>query len=421
MSTRQIKTTLAHRGYSLVKMSYPLFALAFLDLFSSSNWFDCDISWLGLPLILAILVASHIFLLYLQTDRAARVFYWLHRGKPPAIYLDWLEINETDNPVDTSIRLGLRNFKLSYVDELHLTIWGNLVFKSRLMTGSKIENGKQAVDADDVFKVPFGVISSSEQKQFIELVKSVRPDVVLGKRLEKKLSAKLVKGEDYIQALGAAFLLFVLFDLSHSMGGYLEMLKHYHLAQVVAREEMPSQAVREEKLKKATDQFERAEKMLDSPAGISLVKRTVLHKGVATAAVYQARADALWYLGKREEAIESLNTALEFYPKSLRMHLQLARWQIAVGKTREARKVISKMIEEHDDVLLPRLYMMVLTRQTSDDTRAKRYYEIYADQLDLQVFGDEPWWPPGGNRLLKDSWTRDDMHFVLDPMMLKGK
>lgn len=414
MATRQIKTTLAHRGYSLVKMSYPLFALAFLSLFSSSTWFDFDIFWLGLPLIVAILLASHIFLLFLQTDRAARLYYWIFRGKPPAIYLDWLAITESDNPRDTSIRLGLRNLYLKYTDELHLTIWGNLIFKSRAMTGSRVEDGKDIIDPDDVFKVPFGVISSNEQKKFVEMVQSVRPDVVLGKRLAKKLSAKLVKGEDYIQALGAAFLMFVLFDLSHSMFGYLEMLKHYHLAQVVARSDMPSQSVRDENMKKANHDFEIAETMLKSPPGISLVKRTVLDKGMATAAIYQARAEALWYLEKREQAILSLDKALEYYPKSLRMHLELARWQIACGKTAEARKIISQMIEEHDDVLLPRLYMMVLTQQSGDLVRAKRYYEIYSDMLDLEVFGEEPWWPPGGNRLLKDSWSRDDVHFILD-------
>lgn len=414
MATRQIKTTLAHRGYSLVKMSYPLFALAFLSLFSSSTWFDYDISWLGLPLILAILSASHIFLLFLQTDRAARLYYWIFRGKPPAIYLDWLAVTDCDDPRDTSIRLGLRHLKLSYTDELHLTIWGNLVFKSRAMTGSILEDGKDTVDPDDVFKVPFGVISSEEQKKFVALVQSVRPDVAIGRRLEKKLSAKLVKGEDYIQALGAAFLLFVLFDLSHSMCGYLEMLKHYHQSQVVARGEMPSQAVRDEKMKEANREFENAETMLNSPPGISLVKRTVLSKGVATAAIYQSRAEALWHLGQKEQAIESLNKALEFYPKSSRMHLELARWLISVGKIGEARKVLSKMIAEHDDVLLPRLYMMVLTQQSGDADRAKRYYEIYSDKLDLEVFGDEPWWPPGGNRLLKDSWSRDDVHFIFD-------
>jgi hypothetical protein len=147
------------------------------------------------------------------------------------------------------------------------------------------------------------------------------------------------------------------------------------------------------------------------------VKRTVLSKGVATAAIYQARAEALWYLGKRDQAIASLDKALEFYPKSLRMHLELARWFIVTGKSGEARKIISQMIDEHVDVLLPRLYMMVLTKQSGDEVKAKRYYEIYSDMLDLKVFGEEPWWPPGGNRLLKDSWSRDDVHFILDSVV----
>jgi len=394
-------------------MSYPLFGLIFIDLFSSSTWFPTDISWLGIPAIIAVLVSSHIFLLFLQTDRAARLFYLFKRGMPAAIYLDWLRIEESDQLQDTAIRLGLKRLQLSVVDELHLTIWGNLVFKSRALSGAIVADGKP-VEVDDVFKVPLGVVSSEDQRKFIELAKTVRPDLVLNKRLEKKLAAKLVKGEDLIQALGAAFLLFVLFDLSHSLFGYLEMLKEYHLAQVAARSSVVAEVKPEND---ALEHFNSAEKMLESPPVISLVKRTLLKKGFATAAVYQARAEAQWYLGRKDDAIKSMQTALEFYPKSLRMHLELARWMAQNGHLREARKVLSDMADEHEDVLLPRLYMMVLFNQAGDKAKVKRYYEIYSDKLDLEVFGEEPWWPPGGNRYLNDSWSRDDVHFLLDSLL----
>jgi tetratricopeptide (TPR) repeat protein len=418
MATRLIKTSLSHRGYSLVKMSYPLFGLAFIDMFSSQSWFGTDIQWLGIPTIIAILVTSHIFLLFLQTDRAARLFYLFKRGKPPALYLNWLEVEEAAG--ETAVRLGLRRLNLACVDELHLTIWGNLIFKSRSVCGSLLKDGRETIEADDVFKIPFGVIASRDQKEFVELVQKVRPDVVLGKRLEKRMSARHVKGEDYIQALGAVFLLFVLFDLSFSLFGYLEMLKEYHLAQVSARSVVPSQTVSVDSMKAASDHFATAESMLQSPPGISLVKRTILNKGFSTGAVYQARAEALWYLGKKEEAIKSLEKALEFYPKSLRMHLELVRWLAQTERLREARKVLADMADEHEDVLLPRLYTLVLFSQAGDKDKVKRYYEIYSDQLDLEVFGEEPWWPPGGNRYLNDSWSRDDVHFLLDEL-LKGK
>lgn len=414
MATRLIKTSLSHRGYSLVKMSYPLFGLVFIDMFSTSNWFESDIRWLGIPTIIAILVSAHVFLLFLQTDRAARLFYLIHRGKPPAVYLNWLEVSDDADP---TIKFGLRGLNLSCVDELHLTIWGNLIFKSRSVCGSVIKNGVELIEADDVFKIPFGVVSSQDQKEFVDLVQKVRPDVMLGKRLQKRMSAKHVKGEDYIQALGAVFLLFVLFDLSFSLFGYLEMLKHYHLAQVTARGSFGSQPEGEIS---AEDHFKTAESMLESPPGISLVKRTVLHKGYSTGAVYQSRAEALWYLNRKEEAIKSLETALEYYPKSLRMHLELARWLALNGQIREARKVLADMADEHEDSLLPRLYTIVLFSQGGDKAKAKRYYDIYADKLDLEVFGEEPWWPPGGNRYLNDSWSRDDVHFLLDEL-LKSK
>lgn len=414
MATRLIKTSLSHRGYSLVKMSYPLFGLVFIDMFSTSTWFESDIQWLGIPTIVAILVSAHVFLLFLQTDRAARLYYLIHRGKPPAVYLNWLEISDDEAP---TIKFGLRGLNLSCVDELHLTMWGNLIFKSRSVCGSLVKNGVEEIEADDVFKVPFGVVSSKEQKEFIELVQRVRPDVVLGKRLQKRMIAKHVKGEDYIQSLGAVFLLFVLFDLSFSLFGYLEMLKQYHLAQVVARGSLSSTT---EVKTSADDHFKKAETMLESPPGISLVKRTVLHKGYSTGAVYQSRGEALWYMGRRDEAIKSLQTALEYYPKSLRMHLELARWLAIEGRLREARKVLFDLADEHEDSLLPRLYTIVLFRRGDDEKKAKRYYDIYADKLDLEVFGEEPWWPPGGNRYLNDSWSRDDVHFLLDEL-LKSK
>lgn len=459
MATRLIKTSLSHRGYSLVKMSYPLFGLTFIDMFSSESWFGTDISWLGIPVIIAILVSSHIFLLFLQTDRAAQLFSPIKKGKPPALYLDWLEIDDPEVPqpagegtgtadakgnaaqdgdvnaaagnantadgdanaaagnANMAVRLGLRRLNLSCVDELHLTIWGNLIFKSRSLCGSIIKNGKETIEADEVFKVPFGIISSQDQKKFVELVRKVRPDVVLNKRLTKRMGAKLVKGEDYIQALGAVFLLFVLLDLSFSLFGYLEMLKQYHLAQVAARAAIGSSMPDDAKRDEAEKHFAKAEQMLENPPGISIVKRTILHKGFSTGAVYQSRAEALWYLGKRDDAIKSLETALEYYPKSLRMHLELARWLALNGNLREARKVLSKMSHEHEDVLLPRLYTLVLFSKEGQVEKVKRFYEIYSDQLDLQVFGDEPWWPPGGNRYLNDSWSRDDLHFLLDELV----
>lgn len=467
MATRLIKTSLSHRGYSLVKMSYPLFGLTFIDMFSSESWFGTDISWLGIPVIIAILVSSHIFLLFLQTDRAAQLFSPIKKGKPPSLYLDWLEIDDPEVPPpagegtgsaegnanaedcgngnaaqhgdanatagnanadggnaiaapgnpNTAVRLGLRRLDLSCVDELHLTIWGNLIFKSRSLCGSIIRNGKETIEADEVFKVPFGIVSSQDQKEFIELVRKVRPDVMLNKRLTKRMGARLVKGEDYIQALGAVFLLFVLLDLSFSLFGYLEMLKQYHLAQVAARAAITSDMPDDRKRDEAEKHFAKAEQMLESPPGISIVKRTILHKGFSTGAVYQSRAEALWYLGKRDDAIKSLETALEYYPKSLRMHLELARWLALNGNLREARKVLSKMTHEHEDVLLPRLYTLVLFSKEGQVEKAKRFYEIYSDQLDLQVFGDEPWWPPGGNRYLNDSWSRDDLHFLLDELV----
>ncbi len=445
MTTRLIKTSMAHRGYALVKMSYPLWGLLFLNLWFSNGWFETDMTWFGLPSIVAVLLTSHIFLLFLETDRAAWIWRFFLKGKPPVLYENWLTVvqvepdslpvrqgegppgaasqaEESDTvyrSMQSAVYLGLKQIDLSCVDELHLTIWGNLVFKSRRICGSLEKNGVVVNIADDIFKVPLGVISTDQQRDFVELVKSVRPNLVMGERLTKRLSAKMVKGEDLVQSIGALFLAFVLLDLGHSMFSYLEMLKQYHLAQVEARQVMPSPDEQKTARQRAEQHLAKAEAMRESNPGISLVKRTVLDKGLATADVFSARAEALWYLDQKEEAIKSLKTALKYLPKSMHLHMELVRFLALSGEEKEARSVLSAFIATHEDALLPRLYMLSILRAGGDEANVDHFYEMYSEKMDLDVFGEEPWWPPGGNRFVDDNWYRDDLHFVFDRILKK--
>ncbi|MBX9667916.1 MAG: hypothetical protein K2X93_09875 [Candidatus Obscuribacterales bacterium] len=442
MATRLIKTSMAHRGYALVKIAYPLWGLLFLNLWFSNRWFETDITWFGIPSIVVVLLTSHIFLLFLESDRAARMWRLLLRGKPPALYETWLtvvtaepdpsparqseEVTTTtavdggnNAPTRSAVYLGLKQIDLECVDELHLTLWGNLVFKSRSICGSLQKGGTVVNDADDILKVPFGVIKSDQQRDFVELLKSLRPNLIVGERLTKKLSAKTVKGEDLIQSIGALFLVFVLLDLGHSMFSYIEMLKHYHLAQVEARQVLPSEEQQKTARQQAEQHLAKAESMRESNPGISLVKRTILDKGIATADIFTARAEALFYLDQKAEAIKSIETALKYLPKSQRLHTELARYLVSSGKEREARAVLSALIATRDDAFLPRLYMIALFREDGDDANVEHFYEMYSEKMDLDVFGEEPWWPPGGNRSLGDNWYREDLHFVFDRILKK--
>ena len=68
-----------------------------------------------------------------------------------------------------------------------------------------------------------------------------------------------------------------------------------------------------------------------------------------------------------------------------------------------------KVLEKHKDVLMPRIYKMSLV--APGEGRNKEYKEALAE-LDEQVFGAEPCWPPGGEKPIMEMWRRDDLVFL---------
>lgn len=431
LKRRTIPTSLAHRGYTLVKMSYPLFGIVFLYLFSVGYWGVTDLSFWGIPIIIVVLFAAHGLLLFLESERGCRMFSFITKGAPLTPYMRWITVEEPVDPSQTSsahtgayltgepaFRYGLRRVMFSTIDQLDQTIWGNLLVRSRAFSGAVFRDqgdGQVALNEPDVVaKLPFGAVSSPVQKEFVELTRSYR-SVAVNKRLSKRLESKIVKGEDLVAALGAVFLCFVLFDLGYSICVYLQMLKYYHVAQVDARH---ASTIMSEQRKLETGAgsslYDMAENIRKREPGISLVNRALLERGFSAATVLVARAEALWYMGKKDEAIESLERALKLYPKSLQLHAQLARWLVETGNRAEAEKVLNEAIETHDDSILPRLYMLVNLEESGDIKRKQELYRTYLDKFDVDVFGEEPSWPPGGNRRLHDMWSRDDVHFLLD-------
>jgi tetratricopeptide (TPR) repeat protein len=167
--------------------------------------------------------------------------------------------------------------------------------------------------------------------------------------------------------------------------------------------------------------FEAAEKIRSRAPGISLVNRALINRGFSASTIWVARAEALWHMGRKDEAITSLKNALESYPKSLQLHAQLARWLVETGKLDEAKKVLTEAIESHPDSVLPKLYMLVNLKETGEPERVQELYKTYAEQFDVDVFGEEPCWPPGGNRRLHDMWSRDDLHYLLDRLTEPAK
>jgi hypothetical protein len=99
------------------------------------------------------------------------------------------------------------------------------------------------------------------------------------------------------------------------------------------------------------------------------------------------------------------------------MNLRVARLLTEMGKEREAQEQIRVAIDNSADMLMPRLYMISLLVDEKKRDRATAMYKVYMDDLKDLVFGEEPLWPPGGNRFLHEMFYQDDAKFILDRLL----
>lgn len=431
-----IRTSLSHRGYSLVKVSYMLFAVFFIYCFSTADWFSIDLSLFGFPIIILIIGISHFILLAFETNPATKFFKFLFKGRPVGFYRTWVKLhgvacNESENietetgddsattnggtyriqSENAAFSYGLKKIRLSVVSELELSIWGNLIIKSNYAQGK----ADHSFEPDVVAKLPLGAVNQADQSQFINVIKEASPAVHLNKRLEKRLDSKIVKGEELVKSLGALFLSFVLLDLGYATGYFLEIEKHYYLSQAIVRRSDFKKDVTDEseRLKLAKSELDKADKMMDNRLGISIVQRALFDHGSAVGGIMQARAEALWSLGKPKEAIESLEKAHQLYPKSLKLMIELARWKYIQGDLEGCKAILEKAIKEHDEDLLPCLYVIAADKNLNlDSAEIEKKCNQYVLDLDEIVFGEEPSWPPGGNRFLSERIYRDDVVFL---------
>lgn len=205
-------------------------------------------------------------------------------------------------------------------------------------------------------------------------------------------------------------MLLVLLDVGNSSFSFLQMMKEYYLAQTSARDG---------NLEEAKQHFETAEKIHDHPIPISWVTNKLVKHGVPGAGVHQARSEALWRMGRKEEAIEAARKPVELAPDHFRFNLRLARLLAETGNLKEARQQIRLAIDNHEDTLLPRLYMIALLKDSNNPVLALKMYDLYIQQLIDIVYGEEPLWPPGGNRFVHDIIYLDDAAFVYDRLIGK--
>ncbi|MBA3993047.1 MAG: hypothetical protein C0469_05915, partial [Cyanobacteria bacterium DS2.3.42] len=246
------------------------------------------------------------------------------------------------------------------------------------------------------------------QKIFIETIEAANPNVLINKRLRKKLSQQDVSASQMIGVMGAVIMLIVLIDLGQSSYTYLDVLKNYYHADLSARRHEKADSER---------YFERGEELLRESLPMSWIKNKFFDEGNGAAGVKIARAEALWHMGRQQEAVDECRNALKLSPKAFRINLRLARMLNAMNCPSEAKTEIEEAMKIKKDSFLPRGYMVALNFERTGAVEAQNLYETYLKELDDELFGEEPVWPPGGERFLHDIWYREDLTFVFNRLL----
>ncbi|MBI4534496.1 MAG: tetratricopeptide repeat protein [Candidatus Melainabacteria bacterium] len=396
--TQHLTTLSSHRWFVLIGCSFFIFECIFLTLYGSDFWFTTDISCWGIPTIVCTLTLSHFLLTWVESPQGCRFFYPIWKGRPPLVYSKWITLNES------GITFGTRHIVWAAINSLSLTFFGNLEVRSRSICGP------DAPYDDVVLKFPFGPAPPASQALLLRSIKTKVPGVSFNKKLLKH-GMHQIRWTQLVQSLGVIFMLFILADVGSSTFSYLQMMKEYYLAQSDARAGNHRQA---------QTHLASAERLRQHPFPLSWVTTKLLAKGTVAARVEESLSEALWYLGAKNQALEASRKALELHPTGFRLNLRLARMLIEIGRFKEARTQIQQAIENHEGSLLPRLYMLSWLKQDNALTSATRFYHLYLDELDELVFGQEPMWPPGGNRYLHEILYRDDVTFILDRLLHNG-
>ncbi len=401
---RPIPTNWGYRGFVLVSCAFVIFELIFVCLYSSTSWFGTDIRYLGILVVFLLLPVAHQILLSFERKILLQIASPVRNGLPLVLYWHWFKLG------DTALSIGLRKVAYTAIDELKLTIWGNMHIRTRTLRLGAADSGQATAGepTDLIFKLPLGVVSPQFQKMFLETVEKANPNVLVNQRLRKKVAQQEVSASQMIGVMGAAIMLMVLVDLGQASYTYLDVLKNYYHADLSARKHEKADSER---------YFEQGEKLLRESLPMSWIKTKFFDEGNGAAGVRIARAEALWHMGRQQEAVEECRNALKLSPKAFRINLRLARMLNAMNSPAEAKVEIEQAMKVKEDSFLPRGYMIALESELSGNVEAQKLYETYLKDLDDQLFGEEPVWPPGGERFLHDVWYREDLTFVFNKLL----
>jgi tetratricopeptide (TPR) repeat protein len=390
----QLNTSYSYRFAVLLGSSFVIFEVVFLTLYVNDFWFSFDLSAWGIVAISLAVLAAHFLLCFIESPLGCRLARPLKHGLPLIFYRRWTAIDE-DN-----MRIGSRQMLWQSMNKLHLTIFGNLkVWSDRLA-------GKGHYDL--ILSLPFNCARRADQQRFIDAAQKGSLQLALSPRLKHYLGKKELRSTYIAQIISMAVMVVLLLDLGRGSFAFLEILKNYYLAQT---ETLKGHAVQ------AAQHLAEGDVLLSHQSPFSWINTKLFKDGLIAAVVHKARSEALWELGRKQEALSEAELAVKLNPHSFRLNLHEARILDSLGKQDQAHEQLLQAVKNRSDLLLPRLYLLswLHAHETEQDVRS--YYQTTLNDLKDQVFEDDPSWPPGGNHFLPETIYQEDLQFVLDRLL----
>ncbi|MBP9811147.1 hypothetical protein KBF38_22775, partial [bacterium] len=339
--------SLSHLVYTLIGFAWPVFGLVFLILLCSTEWFAFNVVQFFPLAVLFALVVGHSLAVSLESDLATRAVYFFKNGLPLVFYRRFALVFEPAAASATfagstndltacfgqpALLIGRRRVLFEAVDELYLTFLGTLEVRSFSSCGQvfeKIEAAKteaqetegekseasaqSAVNRPDVLvRIPLSILDLKEQKSLVELFQKHRPGLTINDRLHDRLKSPIVKGQNLIQSLGAALLVFALCDVTFATFTWLEMLKGYYGAQMCMRHPEEAQVFQPgvDPKVRATQLFNQSEQLRLHPSPYSWAYRALFANGNSQAQLLAIKAETLYRMGRKAEAVATLEEAL---------------------------------------------------------------------------------------------------------------
>jgi tetratricopeptide (TPR) repeat protein len=435
--------SISHLVYTLIGFAWPVFGLVFLILLCSTDWFAVNVAQLFPLAVLFALAVGHCLAFVLESDLATRAAYFFKNGLPLIYYRRFalvfepaavVDDGQTDEPPacygQAALLIGRRRVLFEAVDELYLTFLGTLEVRSFASCGQVFEKSEKerneavaqsVVNRPDVLvRIPLSILDLKEQKALVELFQKYSPALTMNDRLRDRLKSPIVKGQNLIQSLGAALLVFALCDVTFATFTWLEMLKGYYGAQMCMRHPQEAQVFQPgaDPSARAKQLFDHSEQLRLHPSPYSWAYRALFANGNSQAQLLAIKAETLYRMGRKAEAVATLEEALTAKTSGFKAKLQLVRYLAEDGENKKAQAILDEILEKHKDVLLPRVYTEALL--VNDDEKAvPATYEKYLQVLDEEAFGSEPAWPPGGEKPIMEMWKRDDLTFLAERLLLK--